>query len=156
MAQTIVTLCDLHLGQGVETNGQTYTVTLSLPDGSKTQTRELDLCPECSKVVTDLALVLAEHGRVVEQDLSQRVCPTCGFLSQTPVGLASHARSQHGATLAELRGRPLPYACEVPDCGKSFATPQGRGAHKARAHKVNGVSKDAKPVKTSRTKRSAA
>lgn len=163
MAQTIVTLCDLHLGQGIEVAAQSYRVSLDCP-GAKQLRREIDLCVDCAKIITDLAAVLTEQGRPAEpNNVAERICPACSFVSTSISGLASHARSAHGATIAELRGKPLPYACE--SCSKTFATPQGLGAHAYRAHGVSGSGKTAKhesngvktkPAKTAKAKAIAA
>ena len=146
MAQTIVTLCDLHLGQGTEVAAQSYTVALDTP-GEKQLRREIDLCVDCAKIISDLSTLLTQVGRAAEpNNVAERICPTCSFVSTSISGLASHARSAHGATIAELRGKPLPYAC--PSCSKTFATPQGLGAHGFRAHGVTSAKPKAKAAKT--------
>ena len=69
-------------------------------------------------------------------------CPTCGHVSPNRAALSAHTRTQHGKTLAELEGKPLPFSC--PECGDHFSTAKGQGAHRFRVHGVKGTSKSTK------------
>jgi hypothetical protein len=69
-------------------------------------------------------------------------CPSCGHVSPNRSALSAHTRDQHGKTLAELEGKPLPYACQ--ECGDKFESAKGRGAHRFHVHGVRGSSKSVK------------
>jgi hypothetical protein len=69
--------------------------------------------------------------------------PGCGMVSKSRPSLQHHTTRMHQVSLDTLEAAPpgevetvaaLPKAYECPDCERTFETPQGRGAHRARAH----------------------
>ena len=72
-------------------------------------------------------------GRPSAEDL---VCSECGHQAPNKAALASHVRSMHDTSLAELEGLPLDYEC--PECGRKFNRPQGMAAHRRSTHGVPG------------------
>lgn len=84
----------------------------------------------------------ASNEKAAAQARADLACPTCGRVSVSKSALQSHVRAQHDTTLAELRGEALPFTC--PECGRGFSRGAGMGAHRFRAHGVQGSSKDSK------------
>lgn len=160
MAQVIRTLCDEHLARDEEVDGATFSLSLRLP-GEREQTFDVDLCDVCVKPLLELREWLAEKGRKQSRPYKQRsaagngvdkpatskpatatpadaaedtVCPICGYEAGglEPVKyVTKHMRQQHGTSLAEYRGEPLPFVCEICDAG--FTSKSALGAHKARS-----------------------
>jgi hypothetical protein len=141
MAQRIQTVCDVHLAQGLDTEGETWEV-LVRKAGSRAQMREVDLCGECSASLEAVAAFAAEHGRT---QAGPRARTAAAALTVTPTGkvactvegctsmvsagnLPRHLRDVHG----QRQAAPDVYPC--PDCAQMFARPQGLGAHRYRAH----------------------
>lgn len=65
-------------------------------------------------------------------------CPACSHVALNRKALQTHVRARHRTTLAELQGVALPFPCE--ECGRQFASAQGRGAHRRVNHGVAGNS----------------
>jgi hypothetical protein len=72
-------------------------------------------------------------------------CPACKKHYANESALSSHVRLQHDTTLAALRGEPTPFTC--PECGNTYGTGHGLGAHRFRKHGVQGTSKSSKAAK---------
>jgi len=164
MAQRIVTICDVHARDDVDHEGQTWTVMVQGPDDGKPRTWEIDLCADEGKPLDDLATMLGEVGRLVDgprryakgataaRQLAHAAqvrtataapewaCPVPGGgkVPKNRGSLQSHVRNQHGISLAEALGQPLPYACEA--CGRKFSHPTGLAAHRRAAHDGGGGS----------------
>lgn len=122
MAQRIVTTCDVHAARDEDAPGLTWSVAMG-PPGGKVTTYEIDLCPDDGKGLADLLDMVAELGRKVDGPGRPRKAPAA---QQAAAGSAG---GQAAAAKAREGG---PYPC--PDCDREFATPQGRGAHRSRAH----------------------
>lgn len=148
MAQTIVTLCDVHLDDD-EHRGVTL-APISLDGGATFVT--VDLCQAArAELVEPLLNLFAEHGRVVSGDeldalrrqtRGQRVsankrrlaCPKCGQ-AMPRSDLRKHLPLHHGTTLAlaeaelghTLDGHELKHWCDK--CGGGFSHGQGLAAH---------------------------
>lgn len=156
MAQRIVFLCDVHARNDEDVAGATWEVTLTGPDRRST-TWEVDLCEDDSKTLRDLGIMLDAVGRVTQGRRTKaptaarkaaseagqahvapegHPCPVegCELVSRSANALATHVRSAHGTTLAELNGEPTPYSC--PECDRRFTHPQGLGAHRRSVHGV--------------------
>lgn len=161
MAQTIVTLCDVCLlhDNGRETPGQTWTLTVAAP-GGKAVPMAIDVCEDHGKPYRVLLDHLTEDGRRADRaralpgvtgaarasataGADPRTIPApeglrcpadgCAHVARTPGGLATHTRTQHGRSVAELEGRSsLP--CPVDGCDRTFMGGQGRAVHLSRAH----------------------
>jgi hypothetical protein len=164
------TWCDPHLDQGEHVEGQELpplllpdlpgrqAVTMAVCDVHRKELYEplVDALREFGQHVDDEGNPTGPRGRYKKAEKPARKynetveggvkCPACEHRSPNVPALSSHARNTHDSTIAELEGKPTPYACpECPeDRPKSFATPQALGAHRARMHGVKGTSKDAK------------
>jgi hypothetical protein len=161
MAQRIVTTCDAHAAHDEDAPGVTWTVTLLAPGESKPTTWEVDLCDQDGKTLTDLSVMLGAIGRQTDGPRRRATaarestrearahgahpCPVdgCGKVSSTSNGLQTHVRHDHGMTMAEAMGEPLPYACDSPACLRAFSTPQGLGAHRKSVHGIAGAHRQA-------------
>lgn len=141
MAKEIVAWCDVCLQDEVQTTASTHQLTLS------GKTHELDLCETHDKELLEpIRLLLAEAGQPVQKqsksDDGRVACSICGKQLKTRDTLSKHVRRMHSTdeqlaavsrTIeAEEAAGAKPYDC--PDCDSSFETPQGRGAHRSRAH----------------------
>ena len=56
----------------------------------------------------------------------------------TRTAMASHVLRVHGMSMAQVEGRPEPYACPEPGCDFKTSRPQGLGAHRRAAHGTPG------------------
>lgn len=141
MAQTIVTLCDVHLDKGEDVPGaQTWAFSVGAPS-SKPRGYELDLCPDCSGQFGALVVSMTEHARQtsgsskplpVASGVDQPVaCPECGHITATRQGMDSHLKRKHGITAT---AGTEDHACPVPGCGRTFSTGQGVSMHITRSH----------------------
>ena len=117
MAQVIRTLCDVHLAEDVEVEGQTWEV-LVRKAGSRVQQREVDLCDECAKVLEQVAAFAADKGRTV---------PTA---NRAPAARPKATPSPDVSTSGSKADAVHP----CPDCDRTFTRPQALGAHRYQAH----------------------
>lgn len=140
MAQQIITrlLCDYCLADDIETTEDVVNEPVTVLGVEY----ETDVCKSHREPIAALAALLDEHARRVggrrrpngsaaalpTAPSERMACPSCGRTYRGRGSLAGHVRTEHGASLAELEGLPLPYSCDV--CGRNFAKPQGLGAHK--------------------------
>lgn len=150
MAKHIIATCDACTAEGLEdTTATAYRLTL------EAVTREIDLCERHElDLLAPLRKLLDEHGQPVAVEQPRQpasstprvACPDCGKQLKTRDSLAKHLKRIHGKMLSELDdgdqaklieldiddADQKPYEC--PDCHQRFATPQGKGAHRSRAH----------------------
>jgi hypothetical protein len=153
MSQRIVTVCDAHMRDGDDdVAGTTYRVAIGTPDG-RLRMFDIDVCVEHGIAFADLAAFVNELGRPVDPTTgevvtsipasvestdgsseAERSCPCCPRVSKNVAALRAHVRNMHGMTLSMARGTPGDHVC--PECGDSFDTPMGIGAHRARKHGV--------------------
>jgi len=160
MAQQIVTHCDRHLALGEYVYGQTWTVAITVP-GQRARTFELDACDECGNPFVGLIADLQEHARQVDGPKAAPTVPDvpppltvpldgppaaasggeaepiqCALCDKRPKGkgaYASHLRSYHDTTIAEVEGTAtLP--CPVDSCKRKAANGTGLGAHLRNSH----------------------
>lgn len=138
MAKQIITYCDPCLRE--ETQVLATTVTIAI-DGNRPLM--LDLCETHEKeLVAPLYELLMDAGAPVRAD--ELTCQSCGKAYKKRESLRKHVERHHGAgaaapsspqgqlDISSTGDEPKPYDC--PDCDSSFSTPQGRGAHRSRAH----------------------
>jgi uncharacterized C2H2 Zn-finger protein len=150
MAKTILTLCDPCLEDGTEARAETWQLSIRRPGARKAVERELDLCPDHAKPYAELVDYLGDNARTASsppvparkapapkvEPATELSCPLCQHVANTPGGLASHVRDNHGVGLGEARaqatGETLDYPC--PDCERAFNRSQSLGVHRARKH----------------------
>jgi len=143
MSQRIVTLCDAHQSRDEDVPGVPYDFALR-SNGGRFTFATVDLCEACAKPLVDVIAELTEVGREFDGEVpggesgrkrgrtpipeteENRTCPDCGLISKSRNASMTHRRVRHRESMGG------PFVCE--DCGDGFATPQGRGAHKAAAH----------------------
>jgi hypothetical protein len=163
MAQQIVTYCDLHLAKGEHVHGRTWGIALTIPGERGSREFELDACEDCAGPFVALVADLQEHARQLSGPKSApaqpRVTPDdatavipldgmptpsgpdktpvqCALCDKRPKGVpayASHLRSYHDTTIAEVEGKAtLP--CPVDGCKRKAANGTGLGAHLRNSH----------------------
>jgi len=113
--------------------------------------RHVDLCGDCATPLLEVQAIFTEYGstgkrtptmqtRTVQKAVAgNRVsdpqgCPICGKTYKNRDTLGTHAREQHGKTLAEIDGKPLDHKCRW--CDKAYATGQGLSLHERQRHPV--------------------
>jgi hypothetical protein len=163
MAQRIQTVCDVHLERGEDVEASTWEV-LARKAGTRTQSREVDLCDECAQVLATVAAFAAEHGRTQQMVGKTRpaVTPAAPRAAVTPVAAATdkggkpvascpvegcgsvvqlsnlgrHVRQVHGLELGDVATAEAQPAAvhECPDCERAFTRPQALGAHRYQVH----------------------
>lgn len=149
MAREVIvsTWCDVCLAEDERVDARELSITVTEVSG-KPKPRVLALCPAHeAELVTPLLELLEEHGQLVDTEGNPITpakaksadkgpkamsCPVCSHVSPNRTALASHTKSMHGKTLAELEGKPRPWVC--PDCGYGSPKRQGLAAHRRSAH----------------------
>lgn len=145
MATELVTRiwCDIHLTDKDEHEpATTYTW----------DKRQLDLCDDCAGPILEVLRLFSDYGSDGKRTRAPKgkggapvgtkhaqpgdpdavTCPDCGKAFKNKGSLGSHGRHVHKKNMGELLGVNRPYPCGV--CDKTFATPQGAGAHRVRSH----------------------
>lgn len=154
--------CDPCLADDVKTPGRELSP-LQLPELTGKRPRVITLCEQHEKeLYTPLVELLEEHGQPVDEEgnptgkgrtpssatpayMEPITCPDCGHEAPNRSALSSHSRGQHGKTLGELLGLPLPHVC--PECDYRSSRPQGLAAHRRQKHGVIGENTKAKARK---------
>ena len=150
MATELITLtyCDIHLqDKDEQVPGQAY-------PGFEGSGQSIDLCEECAQVRIAVQVMYDTYGAKGKRtqrpqrqskagDPGAISCPRpdCDGTAKNQDSLASHARHVHGVSLAQLMGKPTPFACEVEGCGRAFSTPAGLGRHVTMSHQGNPAGK---------------
>jgi len=123
------TLCDVCLGDGVETDASAaYRINI---DGLLS--RSLDLCAAHDHHVAELLVIMEKYGSALppppkrryraapvltasgaidrnpdsREPVADRTCPVCGAISKSRNGLRSHVKNHHGQNLTELGAAKL-------------------------------------------------
>lgn len=148
MSQRIVTECDECADAGETRTAQTVVVRAL---GHEV---EVDLCEMHTKPLADMVERLAMLGRPVGNHNGEAKCPRCGRTFSTAQALGRHTKKRHGETVREARAatvatvepEPAVVATVVgsepcPECGQTFARPQGLAVHRFRKHGVRGSSR---------------
>jgi len=164
VATALVTLtwCDRHLSDKDEEVPAT-----PMPD---VQGYGLDLCEECAEpLLAQLALYQrygAKGDRTPKPSKrtaaavaaaapvettragkpAAHTCPGCQHLFTSRASLAAHARKDHGKSLPELEGKPVPFKCDQRGCGRAFASVQAIALHRKQAHGLAGAGANQKPA----------
>lgn len=140
MAQTILTLCDMHLDRGEEVPATSYDCAVRR-QGDVFHFVTVDLCDACAKPLSDLWTELQEQGREFD-DASAAVltagkrrkmdapmdCPVCGKTYSSKGSMRSHVANVHGKTLSEIEGKTgKEVTCD--ECGQTYAGNQGLSSH---------------------------
>jgi hypothetical protein len=140
MSSRIVVLCDFHQSRDEDVPGQPVDLAIRA-NGGAFRFLTVDLCDVCRKGLDDVFAEVEEHGREFDGDPAkavgkrkgrpkssetERTCVECQRVFSQPSDMRKHLKAVHEIQPDSLSAEE--FECE--DCGQTFTTPQGRGAHR--------------------------
>lgn len=131
MAQRIQTVCDVHAERGEDVEAESWEV-LVRKAGSRTQTREVDLCTECASALEAVARFVADTGRVVPQTRTKAITKVAA--SSTVPTSSPTPRKPRKAGRPVKAGTAMA-SCPVEGCG-SVVTTQNLSRHLRQVHGI--------------------